>query len=285
MVSGLSTGSSNGGHPQYCSFFSESVHLASAIALAGESELFSGYSSKDEHELRELHRIPEKPENLTYSHKRKIKHASRQQNKENAPSKSTQENDNSKTTTTTTTAVAQQSDPQKALNTTIFTSSGQRLPPGAVATPISNIGRPLLRRKGLNAAVTSESHAETTIVRGYEASATTGRNPQDARGVGSKEAASIEEDPKPDDDRKGPSDETLSVAAGGQHLAAIRATIEQYRKLQMSKVDDDEEEDDVDGETDDSWMYEKPQAEFNCNVVVASSPLEPACRNIKTRCI
>ncbi|KAF9143069.1 hypothetical protein BGX30_001444 [Mortierella sp. GBA39] len=42
----------------------------------------------------------------------------------------------------------------------------------------------------------------------------------------------------------------------------------------MSKVDDDEEEDDVNGETDVSWMYEGPQAEFNCNVVVESSPLE-----------
>ncbi|KAI1294072.1 hypothetical protein EDD11_008261, partial [Mortierella claussenii] len=61
-----------------------------------------------------------------------------------------------------------------------------------------------------------------------------------------------------------------------QTRAAMLKTIELYKELQMSKADDeDDEEDESLIETDISWMYEEPSSEFNSNLVLASSPPEP----------
>ena len=56
----------------------------------------------------------------------------------------------------------------------------------------------------------------------------------------------------------------------------MRTTIESYKELQIAKADDENEElDNLQSETDVSWMYKEPPAEFNSSVVVASSPIEP----------
>lgn len=54
----------------------------------------------------------------------------------------------------------------------------------------------------------------------------------------------------------------------------MRKTIELYKELQMAEDDDkDSEEDGFLSETDTSWMYDEPAAEFNCNLILASSPI------------
>lgn len=54
----------------------------------------------------------------------------------------------------------------------------------------------------------------------------------------------------------------------------MHKTIELYKELQMAEDnDEDSKEDDFLSETDMSWMYDEPAAEFNCNLVLASSPI------------
>ncbi|KAF9165425.1 hypothetical protein DFQ26_000170 [Actinomortierella ambigua] len=60
-----------------------------------------------------------------------------------------------------------------------------------------------------------------------------------------------------------------------QIRAALRTTIRSYRELQIAKVDDEDEVDDLHRETDVSWMYEEPAVDFDWSEIVASSPIEP----------
>lgn len=56
----------------------------------------------------------------------------------------------------------------------------------------------------------------------------------------------------------------------------MRTTIESYRELQIAKVDhEDDSVDDLESETEVSWMNKEPPAEFNSSMLVASSPIEP----------
>ncbi|KAG0036789.1 hypothetical protein BGZ83_003610, partial [Gryganskiella cystojenkinii] len=59
--------------------------------------------------------------------------------------------------------------------------------------------------------------------------------------------------------------------------AVMRETIESHRALQITDTDDedDDADEELQQEADDSWMYEEPPPDFNCNIVVASSPIEP----------
>lgn len=57
----------------------------------------------------------------------------------------------------------------------------------------------------------------------------------------------------------------------------MRRTIGLYKELQVADKSEDTEEDDSLSETDmSSWMYNEPPSEFNCNLVLSSSPPEHA---------